>query len=108
MRQAGFLAAAGIYALDNNVERLKVNHERAQHIVRVLQGLASVKQVQPVETNIIIFEVAHGPADDCIAKLEQHGIKAAAFGRSAIRFVFHFDISDEMVRNLETSLTRHF
>ena len=107
MRQAGYLAAAGIYALDNNVARLSIDHERAQHIGRVLQNCSTVKSVMPVETNIVIFESNDAP-NLILEKLKAHGIKAAGFGKQAIRLVFHYDISDDMMNALETILKRAF
>ena len=105
MRQAGFLAAAGIYALDNHIGRLAIDHKRAQHIGQVLQSLSSVKNVYPVETNIIIFET-HIPAEEYLQKLSTLGIKAAAFGKYAIRMVFHLDISDAMMEKMEELLMK--
>ncbi len=105
MRQAGFLAAAGIYALDNHIGRLAIDHKRAQHIGQVLQSLNSVKNVYPVETNIIIFETQI-PAVEYLKKLAAQGIKAAAFGKYAIRMVFHLDISDAMIERMEEILKK--
>lgn len=98
MRQAGFLAAAGIYALDNNVKRLREDHLHARQIAEGLKGKAYVKSIMPVDTNIIIFELSDDyRADDFIAALARQGIKCAEFGTQKIRFVTHLDISDEMV-----------
>ncbi|MEO8146658.1 MAG: GntG family PLP-dependent aldolase [Bacteroidia bacterium] len=107
MRQVGFLAAAGIFALTHNIERLKIDHDRAQHIGQVLQNLQSVKVVYPVETNIIIFETKI-TADEYVNQLSTHGIKAAPFGKHAIRMVFHLDINDEMINRLEEILKKSF
>ena len=70
MRQAGFLAAAGIYALNNNILRLKDDHKRAQTIGNILKSLSFVEEVLPVETNIILFRIANNiSTDDFIKKL---------------------------------------
>lgn len=101
MRQAGMLAAAGSYALDHHVDRLKVDHERAKQISEVLDENPDIEEVMPVETNIIVFDVAKGKkADDFIAHLEQHGILAFATGPRSIRFVLHLDVSDEDVEKV--------
>jgi threonine aldolase len=98
MRQAGFLAAAGIYALDNHVQRLQEDHHHAKQIAEVLKEKSFVKKIMPVDTNIIIFELDDNyKVEDCISKLNDHGIKCAEFGNQKIRFVTHLDISSEMV-----------
>lgn len=108
MRQVGFIAAAGLFALENNIERLQVDHSRAQHIAQVLQNLKSIKSVYPVETNIIIFEPKDVVSDVFVNQLEQHGIKTATFGKHAVRMVFHLDITDDMMKELEEKLKLHF
>jgi threonine aldolase len=98
MRQAGFLAAAGIYALDNHVERLKIDHDHAKAIANTLQGLDWVNAVFPVETNIIIFQVKPAfKAIDVVYKLTEQGILCNTTNRDTIRFVLHLDISSQMV-----------
>jgi len=98
MRQAGFMAAAGIYALENNVKRLKEDHHHAKQIAEVLKDQPYVKKMMPADTNIVIFELTdHYKAEDFIGKLNHHGIKCVEFGKQKIRFVTHLDISSEMV-----------
>ena len=98
MRQAGFLAAAGIYALDNNVERLQQDHDHAAILGSALSGLPFVRSVMPVETNIVIFELdERHHADDFVSKLAHHGIKCNTFGRQMIRFVTHLDVNPDMI-----------
>jgi threonine aldolase len=98
MRQAGFLAAAGIYALDNHVKRLKEDHTRAREIGKVLSVQSYVKSMMPVDTNIIIFELASGIAPDkFLAKLGGHDIKALPFSATEIRMVTHLDVDDLML-----------
>lgn len=97
-RQAGYLAAAGIYALDHHVERLKEDHKNAKTLAETLRTLHFVTSLMPVETNIIIFELdkRHNP-DEFVEKLNHHGIKCNTFGKHMIRFVTHLDISDSMI-----------
>lgn len=98
MRQAGYLAAAGIYALDNNVERLKEDHQKARALSDTLSQQAYVKQVTPVYTNIVIFELVDGTtSQNALDALEAKGIKAVPFGPQEVRFVTHLDFDDEML-----------
>jgi threonine aldolase len=97
-RQAGFLAAAGIYALDHHVQRLKEDHTRAQFLGETVQALPYVKSIMPVDTNIVIFELdSHHKPDEFVAKLDQQGIKCNTFGKQMIRFVTHLDLDDLML-----------
>lgn len=98
MRQAGFLAAAGIYALDNLVDRLAEDHLRAKTIGEVLENCSYVKKVEPIETNIVIFYVndSINPMD-FIKKMEQKGILLISMGDGKIRIVTHLDFTDEML-----------
>ena len=99
MRQAGFLAAAGIYALDNHFERMQQDHDHAALLESVLNELPFVKSVMPVETNIVIFELddKHS-AEHIVEKLAGHGIKCSTFGKQKIRFVTHLDVSADMIQ----------
>ncbi|MDH5366098.1 MAG: beta-eliminating lyase-related protein [Cyclobacteriaceae bacterium] len=98
MRQAGYLAAAGIYALDHHVDRLKEDHKRAKQLEEVLISLPYVEKVIPVQTNILIFELAGNlTAKECIDKLEEKGVKSVAFGYKEVRFVTHLDFNDAML-----------
>jgi threonine aldolase len=97
MRQAGFLAAAGIYALQNNIERLAEDHLHAQQIAKAIAEKDFVSFVLPVETNIIIFEVKEGMnAVDLVAKLKNHNILGYAISPNRVRLVVHLDITKEM------------
>jgi threonine aldolase len=101
MRQVGFLAAAGIYALDNNIERLADAHKKAKDIELVLNSLSYVKKVEPVETNIIIFYVKdHLNADDFITSMANKNILLTSMGDGKIRIVTHLDFSEEMLEKL--------
>jgi threonine aldolase len=95
MRQAGMLAAACIYALENNVVRLKEDHIHAQHLATALRQNTKVKKVLPVETNIVIFEVEN--AHETAAKLAELGIKTSPFSATHVRMVTHLDVTQEMI-----------
>ena len=105
MRQAGFLAAAGIYALDNNVNRLIEDHKRAKEIEKILKQLPYVDSILPVDTNILIFDINPKISSlDFEKKLAENNIKMAAFGKQTVRFVTHLDFTDDMLGQLETVL----
>lgn len=98
MRQAGMLAAAGIYALDHHIERLAQDHAHAKQIETALLSHPLVEMVVPVETNIIIFQLKPTiTAADMVEKLKAKGILCFATGKQTIRFVTHLDVSAEMV-----------
>ncbi|TSJ39528.1 aminotransferase class I/II-fold pyridoxal phosphate-dependent enzyme [Mucilaginibacter corticis] len=99
MRQAGFLAAAGIYALDHHVERLKIDHAHAQIIAEALTRSAAVSNVLPAETNIILFDTVE-PADLVLKKLAEYGIHAMSTDKHRIRFVLHLDVHPEQVEHV--------
>ncbi len=94
MRQAGFLAAAGIYALDHQVERLNEDHARARKLGKMLAGQPFVSEVFPVVTNIVIARLRDITPAEMLQKLEAVGIKAVRFGKDQVRFVTHLDFSD--------------
>ncbi len=105
MRQAGYLAAAGIYALDNNFLRLKEDHKRAKQLSSVISELSYVDTLLPVDTNIIIFNLNEKMKPEIfVQKLAAHSIKANGFGKQAIRFVTHLDFTDEMLEKVEKVL----
>jgi threonine aldolase len=107
MRQSGFLAAAGIYALDNNVERLKDDHARAKKLGEVLASMSYVDSVLPVATNIIIFTLNEKmPSDSFVKKLAAEGIKASSFGKQTVRFVTHLDFTDDMLEKVISVLKK--
>ena len=98
MRQAGYLAAAGTYALKNNVIRLSEDHQRAKKLGETLENLPFVKELLPVITNIVVFEVV--PEIDSniiIEKLAKNNIKVVAFGPQQIRLVTHLNFTNEML-----------
>jgi threonine aldolase len=98
MRQAGFLAAAGIFALKNNIGRLAEDHAHAKQIAGSIASNKFVKMVLPVETNIIIFELKEGrSAPDLVADLKKSGILGYAIAPNRVRLVVHLDITKPMV-----------
>ena len=98
MRQAGFLAAAAIYALDNNVNRLAEDHKKAQQIGATLESCSYIKKVETIETNIVIFYVNDTiDSMDFINKMEEKGILLISMGEGKIRIVTHLDFTDEML-----------
>ena len=103
MRQAGYLAAACIYALDHHVERLKIDHAHAALLASELAKLPWVSGVLPAETNIVLFDTVE-PAVDVAKKLEAKGVRAVPTGANRIRFVLHLDISPEMVEYVVKTL----
>ncbi|HNP96265.1 MAG TPA: GntG family PLP-dependent aldolase [Cyclobacteriaceae bacterium] len=98
MRQAGYLAAAGIYALDNHITRLKDDHVRARELGKVIASLGWVESVMPVDTNIVIFSMKESVTPESVLqKLADENIKALKFGPREIRMVTHLDFDDRML-----------
>jgi threonine aldolase len=106
MRQAGFLAAAGIYALQNHIDRLSEDHDHAKQIASSIAKKDFVNMILPVETNIIIFELKDGPegspgritAPELVSKLKDHNILGYAISPNRVRLVLHLDITKTMVK----------
>ncbi|KJD32947.1 threonine aldolase [Tamlana nanhaiensis] len=97
MRQAGYLAAAAIYALDNNIERLADDHRRAKEIGDVLTKLTVIKSVEPIETNIVIFELNDDVNEtEFVKKLASNNIHIISMGGNKLRMVTHLDYTDTM------------
>ncbi len=98
MRQAGYIAAAGLYAMQNHIERLSIDHQHAKMISETLQTLAYVDEIKPVETNIIIFSCkGKYTSQQLVEVLKQHQILAYAISPTQVRLVLHLDISETMV-----------
>ena len=94
MRQAGIIAAGGLYALEHNVERLQEDHQHALQLEKALQNCASIDSVLPVQTNIVVAQLKDAAERDTfIEKLKEHGILCMAFGPGMIRMVTHLDFS---------------
>lgn len=96
MRQAGILAAAGLFALDNNVERLKDDNARAKKFASGIAGLNGMK-IDPsnVQTNIVIFESTEIPKEELIERLKEKGVLISFGSYDFLRVVFHLDVDDE-------------
>lgn len=95
MRQAGMIAAGGLFALKNNVERLKIDHQNALELERCLVQLNWVERVYPVQTNIVVAVLNDTSKRDLlIGKLKEQKVLAMAFGPGMVRFVTHLDISN--------------
>lgn len=98
MRQAGYLAAACIHALDHHVDRLKLDNERARRLGKVLEELDFVETVRPVMTNIVIFDLKKPfTAESFLTALAAKDILAVPFGPQTVRFVTHLDVTEEMI-----------
>lgn len=107
MRQAGYLAAAGIYALDNHIERLTDDHKRAKIIGNELASLAYVKEVLPVDTNIVIFRLDDKKeSKDFLNQLKNQGILMIGFGHQTIRAVTHLDFNDDDLEQVIKTLKK--
>lgn len=103
MRQAGYLAAAGIFALQNNIERLYIDHQHAKKIAETLLKKSFTGKMMPVETNIIIFEVTGNyTAATLTAALKKYNILVMPISETQIRMVLHLDITGKMVEDTIT------
>lgn len=97
MRQVGYLAAAGLYALDHHVERLSEDHKKAKEIGKVLQDLSIIKVVEPIETNIVIFELEpHVDESEFVQQLAEKNIHIISMGSNKLRMVTHLDYTNTM------------
>ena len=107
MRQVGYLAAAGIYALDNNIKRLKDDHKRAKHLGSLVKEKSYVKELLPVNTNIVIFTLSDKmPAEKFMDALKKENILVSMMGRQMVRMVTHLDFTDEMMETVEKVLRK--
>jgi len=98
MRQIGLLCAAGLFALQHHVERLRIDHAHARQLSEVLAKLPCVAALRPVHTNIVIFDLAGDwTAAAFLAALKARGIRASAFGPETVRFVTHLDVTADMI-----------
>jgi threonine aldolase len=108
MRQAGYLAAAGIYALDNHISRLKEDHIKAKILGEAIQSLSYIEYLMPVDTNIIVFKLKEDkPQASLLNFLSENNIKAVAFGKQVIRMVTHLDITDSMIERTISVLKKY-
>ncbi len=107
MRQAGFMAAAGIYALDHNIERLEIDHKNAKQVAEALLKKDFTGKMLPVETNIIIFEVVDETytARSLAEAFKKYDILVMPISQTQIRMVFHLDITEQMVKKTLNVIT---
>jgi threonine aldolase len=105
-RQAGYLAAAGLYALEHHVDRLADDHRRAATLTEALRPLPYVAEILEPETNLLIFRLDESQLTvaDFLTRLEAQGIKASGFGGSWVRFVTHLDVDDAMLARVVAAL----
>jgi threonine aldolase len=107
MRQAGMLAAAGVYALDHHVNRLKEDHANARNLGEILNQCPWVKSVMPSDTNILVVDLHEDTEQERILReLESFGILAVGFGPGKIRFVTHLDIDGKDIDSCEKTFNR--
>ena len=98
MRQSGYLAAAGIYALDHNIDRLADDHKKAAEIGEELTTLDFIKKVEPIETNIIIFEIDESKmsSEEFLGQLTKNEVSIIGMGQGKLRIVTHLDYTKAM------------
>jgi threonine aldolase len=109
MRQAGILAAAGLYALDHNIERLADDHARAQRLAfAIAEALDGVVEAEHVETNIVVLDLAatSWTAAALAAAAGEHGVRISALGPTFARLVTHLDVDDDGITHATDVLTR--
>lgn len=107
MRQAGYLAAAGIYALENHIDRLAEDHEKAQVLKSALEKCSWVDRIEPVETNIVIFYLKEGMSQEAFMNtLKENGILAVSMGQGKLRFVTHLDINSTQISQVSNVLEK--
>lgn len=106
MRQAGILAAAGIYALDHHIERLKEDHVKARAIGEILQKKSFVREIFPVTTNIVIARIAGISPEEMLQKCAEQQILAVKFGKDLVRFVTHYDFGQAELDAFESRISK--
>lgn len=106
MRQAGYLAAAGIYALDHNVERLAEDHLRAAALAKHVSNLPYVDALKPADTNMVLFRLKAGlDPRELLAHLDAQGIRLMAMDPFWLRAVLHYDVGEAEVHRLQEALS---
>lgn len=105
MRQVGYLAAAGIYALENNIDRITIDHNNARILESILKKLSYIKEIFPVETNIVLFElIPNVKTSEFLDHLEKNKILAIELSSHTIRLVTHLGISENDIDKVYTAL----
>jgi len=105
MRQAGYLASAGIYALENHINRLELDHHRAKSLADLLKSSSFVEEVLVPQTNIVIFTV-NGDAKKWASKLTSKGLACFNVDDSRIRMVTHLDFTDNCLQKAKDILSK--
>lgn len=103
MRQSGILAAAGLYALDHNVERLAEDHRRARLLAGLAAEIPGVRVSEP-DTNIVMMDLAEAPASRVVAELASRGVGMTPFAAHRLRAVTHMDVDDDGIRAAASAL----
>ena len=105
MRQVGIIAAAGIYAIENNFNRLIEDHRNAKALA---QGLSKIPEIsvdlESVQTNIVVIDIKESgmQVEEVLEKLKEKGVLAVPFGKTKIRCVTHLDVNrDDIYKALE-------
>lgn len=107
MRQSGVLCAAALFALEHNRARLTEDHENARELARGLAGIASLRcDAANVETNMVMFEVRSGTAQDLVRRAAEANVLMNAVGPTRIRAVTHLDVSGDAIRRAVEVLAR--
>ena len=97
MRQVGYLAAAGIYALDNHLNRLEEDHKKAKYLGEILNESNCVKTVEKVETNIVIFELFDKASEHFMKSLSYNDIQIINMGNNKLRMVTHLEVNENQI-----------
>ena len=100
MRQAGYLAAAGLYALQHHVDRLRLDNARARRLAGILDRQPYVERVARTETNICLFDLADRTAATFLEELAASGVAATPFGPRTVRFTTHLGVDDEQIEHV--------
>lgn len=96
MRQVGYMAAAGLYALDHHIDRLSEDHLRAKEIAGQLKSMDCIAHLEPVDTNIVIFKLAEGNKKQMFVNyLNEKQIVISDMGQGKLRIVTHYDYNQE-------------
>ncbi|MAO09913.1 MAG: threonine aldolase, partial [Flavobacteriaceae bacterium] len=108
MRQIGFMAAAGLYAFENHIQRLAEDHKKASEIANVLLQQSYVKKVEPTETNIVIFYLKEGFSEEKFMNdLQKQNIIISNMGQGKLRIVTHLDYTEEMHEKFIDTLRKY-
>jgi threonine aldolase len=106
MRQAGYLAAAGLYALEHHVDRLAEDHARAAGLAEFMKALPFVAEIKPAATNMVLFRLTEGQDGTLLlSHLEALGVRLIAMDRHWLRAVLHYDVGDAEVQRLRDGLS---